>query len=126
MGLANYYSKLVKGFTAVAVLLMGLCSPRASYRWDQAEQASFDALEAALTLAPILRVWESARQTLLITDASELVIGAILEQLDDHCDWHPVAFESRKNTWPGPPSPGTLGGGARASRVLAISPRQAV
>ena len=51
MGLANYYSKFVKGFSTVAALLMGLCSPRASFRWDQAEQASFNALKAALTSA---------------------------------------------------------------------------
>ena len=82
----------------MAAQLTGLCSPRASFRWDQAEQASFDVLKAALTSAPVLRVWESARPTRLITDASELAIGVILEQLDDHGDWHPVAFESRKNT----------------------------
>ena len=56
MGLANYYSKFVKGFATVVAQLTGLCSPRASFHWDQAKQASFNALRAALTLAPVLRV----------------------------------------------------------------------
>ena len=56
VGLANYYRKFVKGFATVAAPLTGLCSPRASFRWDQVEQASFDALKAALTSALVLRV----------------------------------------------------------------------
>ena len=60
VGLANYYRKFVKGFATVAAPLTGLCSPRASFRWDQAEQASFDALKAAFTSALVLHVWESA------------------------------------------------------------------
>ena len=58
----------------------GLCSPRTSFCWDQAKQASFDVLKAALTSAPVLRVWESAQPTQLNTDTSKLAIGAILEQ----------------------------------------------
>ena len=49
VSLANYYSKFVKGLATVAALLTGLCSPRASFHWDQAKQASFNALKAALT-----------------------------------------------------------------------------
>ena len=49
VGLANYYCKLVKGFTMVAAPLTELCSPRATFLWDQAKQASFDMLKVALT-----------------------------------------------------------------------------
>ena len=60
----------------MAAPLTGLCSPRASFLWDQAEQASFNALKVALALALVLLVWESAQLTQLITDSSELAIGA--------------------------------------------------
>ena len=100
MGLANYYSKFMKGFTTLAAPLKGLCIPRASFHWDQAEQACFNVLKAALILVSVLRVWKSTQPTQLITDASELAIGAILEQQDDQWDWHPVVFESCKNTLP--------------------------
>ena len=65
-----------------------------------AEQQSFDALKAALTSPPVLRVWDPERPTRLLTDASELAVSAILEQPNDAGAFHPVAFESRKLTQP--------------------------
>ena len=98
--LANYYRKFVLRFSALAAPLTALCSPRAKFTWGQAEQQSFDALKAALTSAPVLRVWDPARPTRLLTDASELAVSAILEQPDDAGAFHPVTFESRKLTQP--------------------------
>jgi hypothetical protein len=43
----------------------------------------------------VLRVWDPVRPTRLLTDASELAVSAILEQLDDAGAFHPVACESR-------------------------------
>jgi hypothetical protein len=100
VGLANYYRKFVLRFSALAAPLTALCSPRARFAWGAAEQQSFDALKAALTSAPVLRVWDPARPTRLLTDASELAVSAILEQPDDTGVFHPVAFESRKLTLP--------------------------
>ena len=100
VGLANYYRKFVLRFSALAAPLTALCSPRAQFTWGPAEQQSFDALKAALTSAPVLRVWDPARPTRLLTDASELAVSAILEQPDDAGAFHPVAFESRKLTPP--------------------------
>ena len=65
-----------------------------------AEHQSFDALKAALTSPPVLRVWDPERPTRLLTDASELAVSAILEQPNDAGAFHPVAFESRKLTQP--------------------------
>ena len=100
VGLANYYRKFVQRFSSLAAPLTALCSPRAQFLWGAAEQASFDALKVALTSAPVLRVWDPARPTRLLTDASELAVSAILEQPDDAGVFHPVAFESRKLTQP--------------------------
>jgi hypothetical protein len=73
-------------------------SPRASFAWAAAEQRSFDDLKAALTSAPVLRVWDLARPTRIVTDASELAVSGILEQPNDRWVYHPVAYESRKLT----------------------------
>ena len=100
VGLANYYRRFVLRFSALAAPLTALCSPRARFAWGAAEQRSFDALKAALTSAPVLRVWDPARPTRLLTDASELAVSSILEQPDDAGAFHPVAFESRKLTLP--------------------------
>jgi len=61
VGLANYYRKFVLRFSALAAPLTALCSPSARFAWGDAEQRSFDALNAALTSAPVLRVWDPAR-----------------------------------------------------------------
>ena len=81
--LANYYRKLVDRFANLAAPLTALCSPWARFYWGETEQHSFDALKRTLTAALVLRVWDSSRATLLITDASKLAVGSILEQSDD-------------------------------------------
>lgn len=48
----------------------------------------------------MLSVWDSARQTSLLTDASELAVSAILVQPDDARGFLTVAFESCKLTQP--------------------------
>ena len=98
VGLANYYRKFVQRFSSLAAPLTALCSPRARFLWGAAEQASFDALKVALTSETVLRVWDPARPTRLLTDAWD--VSAILEQPDDAGVFHPVAFESRKLTQP--------------------------
>ena len=90
--LANYYCKFVDRFANLAAPLTALCSPRASFHWGEKEQLSFDALKCTLTAAPVLQV-HSSRATRLITNASELAVGSILEQPDDQGAWHLVAFE---------------------------------
>jgi hypothetical protein len=100
VGLANYYRKFVLRFSALAAPLTALCSPRATFRWGPAEQASFNTLKVALSSAPVLLVWDPVLPTRLLTDASELAVSAILEQPDDTGAYHPVAFESRKLTQP--------------------------
>ena len=95
VGLANYYRRFVRNFSALASPLTSLCSSQATFRWTDAEQQSFDALRAALMSAPVLRVWDPSRPTRLTTDASELAVSGILEQPDEGGAFHPIAFESR-------------------------------
>ncbi len=63
-------------------------------------QRGFDDLKAALTFAPVLREWDPARPTRLVTDASEQAVSGILEQPDDRGVYQPVGYESRKLTPP--------------------------
>ena len=77
VGLANYYRKFVLCFSALAAPLTALCSPCAQFTWGPAEPLSSASLSAskeakeALTLAPVLRVWDPALPTRLLTNASE-------------------------------------------------------
>ena len=81
--------------SALAAQLSSLTGPRATFRWGDREQHSFEALKQALCSAPVLSIWQPGRKARLTTDASEVATSAVLEQLVDG-EWHPVAFESRK------------------------------
>jgi hypothetical protein len=97
-GLANHYRRFVEGYSEVAAPLTALGSPAARFAWTPAAQASFDALKAALSSAPVLRTIDPARRAVLTTDASNVAVAAILTQPDDEGRQHPVAYESRKLT----------------------------
>ena len=56
---------------------------------------SFKALKVAIAIAPILRLPDFERQFVITTDASDVAIGAILEQ-DFGSGLQPIAFSSRK------------------------------
>ena len=55
----------------------------------------FYGLKVAIATAPILRLPDFERQFIITTDASDVAIGAILEQ-DFGSGLQPIAFSSRK------------------------------
>ena len=56
---------------------------------------SFTALKVAIATASILRLPDFEHQFIITTDASDIAIGAILEQ-DFRSGLQPIAFSSRK------------------------------
>ena len=82
-GLANYYRRFVEGYSEVAAPLTALCSPTARFTWSPAAQASFGALNLALSSAPVLCTFDPAHRAVLTTDASNVAVAAILTQPDD-------------------------------------------
>ena len=56
---------------------------------------SFNQLKLALTSAPILSFPYFDRPFVLSTDASDVAMGAVLEQADDDGRLHPVALWSK-------------------------------
>ncbi len=76
--------------------------PSGYVRWTDTEQQSFEALQAALMSAPVLRVWDPGLPTRLTTEASELAVSGILEQPNSSGAFYPgpIAYESHKLTAP--------------------------
>ena len=65
-------------------------------RWsDQCERA-FCKLKELLLTPPVLKVADPAKCYILQTDVSEQGLGAVLSQMEDKGEEHPVAFASRK------------------------------
>ena len=75
--------------------MIELTRSNAQWRWEKAQEEIFLALKIALATAPVLRLPDFDHQFVVATDASDVAVGAILQQ-DVGNGLHPVAFASRK------------------------------
>ena len=95
LGLASYYRKFVKDFSAIATPLTALLHKDQAYQWTSLQQQAFDNLKQQLISAPVLSIPDPTKPFTVTTDASDFAIGAVLSQ--DHGQGEqPVAYESRK------------------------------
>ncbi|GBG65158.1 hypothetical protein CBR_g49954 [Chara braunii] len=69
--------------------------PKVPFVFDDDARRSFQALETAMLMAPVLSIYDPTLPTRVTTDASGYGIGAVLEQHDGD-DWHPVEYFSHK------------------------------
>ena len=95
LGLASYYRKFIKGFLQLAKPLTDLTQYKAIWHWGDAEANSFMALKVAMATAPVLRLPDFEQQFVVTTDASDVAVGAILEQ-NFGFGLQPIAFASRE------------------------------
>ena len=95
LGLASYYRKFVKGFSALVTPLTALLHKEQAFRWDTEQKKAFDEIKHCLTTAPVLLIPDPSKAFTVTTDASDFAVGAVLSQDQGQGD-QPVAFESRK------------------------------
>lgn len=96
LGLANYYRKFIKGFAQLAAPLTDLLKQGNKFTWNDKCNSSFIKIKQALTTEPVLSLPNPDKPFFITTDASDVAVGAILEQEDKQKRRHPVAYESRK------------------------------
>ena len=95
LGLASYYRNFVRGFLQLAKPLTDLTRAKVDWKWGNTEENSFLVLKAAMATSPVLRLPGFELQFVVMTDVSDVAIGAILEQ-DFGSGLQPIAFSSRK------------------------------
>ncbi|KAL2225718.1 UNVERIFIED_CONTAM: Transposon Tf2-12 polyprotein, partial [Sesamum indicum] len=91
LGLANYYRRFVKDYSAIAWPLTDLLKKTETWNWTPQCQVAFDDLKRAMVTDPVLALPDMSKPFLVETDASDFALGGVLMQ-----DGHPIAFESRK------------------------------
>jgi hypothetical protein len=98
LGFANFYRKFIPRFSKLAAPLNRLFKKNVSFKIDSQVQHSLNEIKAAFSSASFLSHFVPSRKIILETDASDVAIAAILSQVDEDNDLHPVAFHSRKMT----------------------------
>ena len=83
LGLAGYYRRYVKNFTAIAAPLHALTRKDAVFHWSEECQTAFDRLKTLLTTSPTTAFPDFSQAFRLYTDASTAGLGAILAQVRD-------------------------------------------
>ncbi|XP_015946584.1 uncharacterized protein LOC107471601 [Arachis duranensis] len=91
LGLANYYRRFIKGYSAKAAPLTDLLKKNHSWEWSKECQKAFDELKAAIIEGSVLALSDYSKVFEVHADASDYAIGGVLMQ-----EGHPIAFESRK------------------------------
>ena len=93
LGLASYYRRYIHQFANIANPLNNLTQKGVAYNWTPECEGAFCRLKGVLTSFPVLtfpQFGTSADEFVLQTDASDVGIGAVLEQ-----GGHVVAYASR-------------------------------
>ena len=98
LGLTGYYRKFIPDFASIAAPLSDLTrksSPN-RFKWTPECNAPFTTLKQKMCSSPVLKTPDFAKPFTLQTDASARGVGAVLSQMSDTGEEHPVGYFSRK------------------------------
>ena len=104
LGVLNFYRKHIKDFAAVAMPLTALTrkdkttGTAVNFQWSAECDKAFSTLKQKLSTAPLLQPPDMSKPFYVWSDASILGFGAVLEQLDDQGQRHPIAYASRQTS----------------------------
>ena len=101
LGVAGFFRKFVNGFASKAAPLSHLLKEDVPFHFGEEQRRSFHLIKEALMQPPVLRFPNFDLPFILVTDASNLGMGACLMQKCGS-DTYPVAFFSRKWKTKGP------------------------
>ena len=102
LGLANFYCRFIPQFADIAAPLTALTGSRTPFKWEQAQQSAFTALQQALVSPRVLDYPRPDDRFVLITDASDIGLGAVLSterhSVVEFASWTLTATEQKYTT----------------------------
>jgi hypothetical protein len=93
-GLATFYKRFVKGFSAIATPLTDYLKKN-NFEWGESTELAFNTLKTALTTAHLLSLPDFEELFEIDCDASRVGIGGVLSQ-----EGKPIAYFSEKLNGP--------------------------
>lgn len=99
IGLASFFRRFIRGFSAIAKPLTRLLKKDAKWTWSIEEDNAFSTLKSELVKRPILSFYNPKYETQLHTDASKMgVAGMLLQRRDKNAFFTVVAYYSRQTS----------------------------
>ena len=95
LGFGNFYWKFIPKFSTLAAPLNNLLKKDTAFEWTEETQLAFEELKQQLTSAPVLMMPDQTKPFHIECNASRYTSGAVLTQLVNNRDWHPIAFLSK-------------------------------
>ena len=100
LGLVQCCSRFIPIFAIIASPLWDLTKTHVKCKWGTAKENAFQAVKKHLTQALVMAFFKQEAGTRVITDASPVGIGAVLEQKQEDGQYRPVHYANRKLTPP--------------------------
>jgi len=95
LGFCNFYCQFVKDYSHIARPLFNLTKKETPWNWTTECNMAFETLWQTMIMLPVLMLPDHEKPFTLITDASDYVTGAILEQRDALGWSHLIAYFSK-------------------------------
>ncbi|PFX12686.1 Retrovirus-related Pol polyprotein from transposon 17.6 [Stylophora pistillata] len=95
MGMVNQMAKFIPNLANLNEPLRQLLKKENMWKWDKAQQQSFEGIKNELTSATNLAHYDPSRPTVISSDASNFGLGAVLLQLQEDGTRKPVYYASR-------------------------------
>ena len=94
LGFINFYRRFIQDYSKITTSLTRLSCKSVPWHWSPECNSAFQRLKLSFTTAPVLSYWDPESPLMLETDASDLVIAAILSTYVEG-ELHPIAYHSR-------------------------------
>ena len=94
-GLVSWCGAYFPHLASIAAPLTSLSSGRRKFIWTTEAEEAMRLIQQKCMEATVLMPWSDERETRITTDASDVGLGAVLEQKVDDA-WRPIEFWSRK------------------------------
>ena len=95
LGLTSHYRRFILNYARIAEPLYFLTKKNSPFCWTADCQQAYDLLKSKLLTAPVLVFPDFTKPFTLETDASIQGLGAILSQVQNDDQLHPLAYASR-------------------------------
>ena len=92
LGLGNFYRRFIKDYAIISCPMVDLTCKDVVFNFGDKERASFKALKAAFTTAPVLKYPDQDCKFCLETDMSEFTIRGVISIKCDDSKFRPIAL----------------------------------